>query len=225
MSLDRRTLCMSAVAAAVASAIPRSAPAVPSITVPGESANRRFSVLYKGDRIGRHIVRSSQVVEGIRVDTEVELTVKRFFVTMFSYRHRSEEVWRNGRLMALKSETTEDGVTFRVDGAAVARGFRVLGSEGPFIAAATTLTSNCLWNHAILREETMIDAQRGGVIGLSVRRLVDEDIVIAGRSVAATRFRLITPDLAGTIWYDSANLWVSGELERSGARLQYRLEP
>jgi hypothetical protein len=216
---------MSAVAAAVASVVPWPVPALPSATLPGDSANRRFSVLYKGDRVGRHIVRSTPIVEGIRVNTEVELTVKRFFVTLFSYRHRSEEVWRDGRLLALRSETTEDGVTFRVDGAAMPKGFRVVGNEGPFIAAATTLTSNCWWNHAILHEETMIDAQRGGIIGLSVRRLADEDLVIAGRSVATTRFRLITPDVAGTIWYDSASQWVSGELERSGAKLQYRLEP
>jgi transposase InsO family protein len=224
MSLHRRTFCMSALAVVVASAMPRSAHAAAPVTLPSDSANRQFSVLYKGDRIGRHIVRSTPIVEGIRVNTEVDLTVKRFFVTMFSYRHRSEEVWRDGRLMALKSETTDDGVTFRVDGAAVPRGFRVVGNEGPFVAAAATLTSNCLWNHAILQQETMIDAQRGGVIGLSVRRLADDDIVIAGRSVAATRFRLITPDLAGTIWYDRASQWVSGELERSGGTLQYRLE-
>jgi uncharacterized protein DUF6134 len=225
MSLDRRTLCLSAVAAAVASAIPRSAPAAPAITLPSDSANRRFSVLYRGDRIGRHIVRSTPAAEGIRVSTEIELTVKRFFVSVFSYRHRSEEVWRDGRLVALTSETTEDGATFRVDGGAVPRGFRVVGREGPFIAAAATLTSNCLWNHAILEEETMIDAQRGGVIGLSVRRLADEDVVIAGRSVAATRFRFIIPDLAGTLWYDDAGRWVSAELERSGGKLQYRLDP
>ena len=90
-------------------------------------------------------------------------------------------------------------MTFRVDGAAVPRGFRVVGHAGPFITAATTLTSNCLWNRAILQEETVIDAQRGGVIGLSVRRLADEEVVIVGRSVSATSFRLITPDLAGTI--------------------------
>jgi hypothetical protein len=225
MSLHRRTFCLAAVAAAVASAIPRSAAPAPPATLTSDSTNRRFSVLYRGDRIGRHIVWSTPVVEGVRVSTEVELTVKRFFITMFSYRHRSDEVWRDGRLMALTSETTENGVAFRVDGAAVPGGFRFVGNGGPFIAAAATLTSNCLWNHAILREATLVDAQRGGVIGLSVRRLADEDIAIAGRSVAATRFRFITPDLAGTIWYDGANRWVSGELERYGATLQYRLEP
>ena len=87
---------MSALAAAVAGVIPGWAPAAPSITLPSDLANRRFSVLYGGERIGRHTVRSASVPEGVRVNTEVELTVKRFFVTMFSYRHRSEEVWHDG---------------------------------------------------------------------------------------------------------------------------------
>ena len=225
MTLHRRTFCMAAIAAAAGSVVPWSARAVSALSFPVEAANRRFSVLYKGDRVGRHLVWSAPAGEGIRVTTEVELTVKRWFLTLFSYRHRSEEVWHDGRLRTLHSETTEDGVTFRVDGTAMPSGFRVVGHAEPFIVAATTLTSNGLWNHAILQEETIIDAQYGGVIGLSVRRLADEALVIAGRSVAATRFRLITPNVAGTVWYDGRRHWVSGELERSGATLQYRLEP
>ena len=152
------------------------------------------------------------------------MIVKKFFLTVFSYRHRSEERWRDGRLTALKSETTEGGETFSVSGELVGTGFRLVGKEGPFIAPPAALTSNCLWNPAILQQEAVIDAQHGGVIGLSVRKLADEDIVIAGRPVAATRFRFITPDLAGTLWYDDAGRWVSGALERDGATLLYRLE-
>jgi uncharacterized protein DUF6134 len=224
MSLSRRTLLMSVVAAAVTSAIPGRPLAAPLIAGPGDSANRRFSLVYKGDTIGRHVVRSAPVIEDVRVSTEIEVIVKRLFLTVFSYSHRSEERWRDGRLMALKSETTEGGETFSVDGAVVAKGFRVVGKEGPFIAPPAALTSNCLWNSAILQQEAVIDAQHGGVIGLSVRKLADEDIVIAGRPMAATRFRFITPDLAGTLWYDDAGRWVSGALERDGATLEYRLE-
>jgi hypothetical protein len=225
MSLSRRTLLMSVVAAAVTSAIPgRLLAATPVITGPGDPANRRFSLVYKGHTIGRHVVRSASVIEDVRVSTEIEVTVKRLFLTVFSYSHRSEERWRDGRLMALKSETTEGGETFSVDGALVAKGFRVVGKEGPFIAPPAALTSNCLWNSAILQQEAVIDAQHGGVIGLSVRKLADEHIVIAGRPMAATRFRFITPDLAGTLWYDDAGRWVSGALERDGATLEYRLE-
>jgi hypothetical protein len=117
------------------------------------------------------VVRSAPVIEDVHVSTEIEMTVKRLLLTVFSYRHRSEERWRDGRLMALKSETTEGGERFSVDGALVAKGFRVVGKKGPFIAPPAALTSNCLWNAAILEQDAVIDAQHGGVIGLSVRRL------------------------------------------------------
>jgi hypothetical protein len=224
MSLPRRALLMSVLAAAVTSAVPGQLLAAPLITVPGDAANRRFSLVYKGYTIGRHVVRSAPAIEDVRVSTEIEVTMKKLFFTVFSYSHRSEERWRDGRLLALKSETTEGGETFRVDGAVAARGFRVVGKDGPFIAPPAALTSNCLWNSAILEQEAVIDAQHGGVIGLSVRKLADEHIVIAGRSRAATRFRFITPDLAGTLWYDDAGQWISGALERDGATLEYRLE-
>ena len=36
------------------------------------------------------------------------------------------------------------------------------------------------------------------------------------RSVNATRHSLITPYLAGTIWYDEENQWVRGAFEHDG---------
>jgi hypothetical protein len=221
----RRTLLLSALAQGITSVAPNRLLAASPIALPTGSANRRFAVFYQGDRIGTHIVGSTPAIASTRVDTEVDMTVKRFIFTVFSYRHRSQETWQGGRLMALSSVTTEDDETMRIDGAAIPRGFRVVGQAGPFIASAATLTSNCLWSSLILRQETVIDAQYGGVIGLSVHKLADQQIVVAGRPVAVTRFRLVTPDVAGTMWYDGAGSWVGGELERRGAKLEYRLEP
>jgi len=34
----------------------------------------------------------------------------------------------------------------------------------------------------------------------------------------------MTPYIAGSIWYDNANLWVRGEFERDGATIQYQLD-
>ena len=70
-----------------------------------------------------------------------------------------------------------------VEGASVPQGFRVLSKDGPFIASANTLTSNCLWSPAVLEQATVIDMQHGGIIGLSVRKLADEQIVVLGRQV------------------------------------------
>ena len=104
------------------------------------------------------------------------------------------------------------------------QGFRVVSKAGPVIASAATLTSNSLWTPAMLEQATVVDAQRGGIIGVSARKFGDEQIVIAGGQVRATRYTLITPYFAGSTWYDKSNLWVRGEFERDGSKVQYELE-
>ena len=118
----------------------------------------------------------------------------------------------------------EHGETLHVEGAATPQGFRVVSKGGPFIASAATLTSNSLWTPAVLEQATVVDAQHGGVIGVSARKLADEQIVIAGRQIPATRYTFITPYLAGSIWYDKESLWVRGEFERDGSKIQYQLD-
>jgi hypothetical protein len=223
-SIPRRSLLMSAIAGAAGCALPRLARAVPAAVVPGADADRRFSVLYKGDRIGAHTVQHSAATGETRVATEIDLEVKALFFTVFSYHHRSEERWRDGRLAALRSETVEHGETLEITGAPTPQGFRVVSKGIPFIAAPDALTSNDLWTPAVLRQVIVIDAHHGGVMGVSARKLADETITVGGRQVHATRYRFITPYLAGSIWYDEGGLWVHGEFERDAAQIVYQLD-
>ena len=220
-SIGRRTLMASVLAGAAACALPRRARA---IVVPSEAGNQRFSVFYQGNRIGAHTVSYSVATGDTRVTTVIDLVVRRFMFTVFAFSHRSEEVWRAGRLMSLSSVTLEHGETLQVSGAATPRGFRVVNRAGPFVAPAGALTSNSLWTPAVLEQDTVIDAQHGGVIGVSVRRLPDEQMAVAGRQVHARRYRFILAYLAGSLWYDDSDRWVHGEFERDGAQIQYRLD-
>ena len=215
---------MSAIAGTAGCALPGFACVSAAIVVPTSTANRRFSVFYAGERIGAHTITYCAATGETRIATEIELAVKALFFTVFAYSHRSEEIWRGGRLMSLDSRTVEDGETLDVSGAATPRGFRVVGKGGPFIASAATLTSNSLWTPAVLGQATVVDAQHGGVIGVSARRIGSEQIAVGGRPVRATRHSFITPYLAGSIWYDEGNLWVRGDFEREGSKILYRLD-
>jgi Domain of unknown function (DUF6134) len=222
--VPRRALLRAALAGAVSCVIPRLACAATAIVLPAAASDRRFSVLYKGNRIGTHTVLYSSATGETRISTEIHLLVKVAFFTVFAFGHRSEETWRDGRLMSLESETVEHGETLHVQGAATPEGFRVVSEGGPFIASAATLTSNSLWTPAVLEQETLVDAQHGGVIGVSARKLAEEQIMIGGRPARATRYTFITPYLAGSIWYDEKKLWVRGEFERDGSKIQYQLD-
>ena len=222
--MRRRTLLLSALAGATVCALPRFASAAMPVALPGETAIRRFSVLYKGDRIGAHLVSFSAATGQTRVTTEIDLVVKAFFFTVFAYSHRSEEIWRDGELVSLNSETTDHGKTYQVMGAATDHGFRVVNEGGPSVAPAATLTSNSLWTPAILEQKALVDAQFGGIIGVAARKFRDEQLVIAGQNVHAARYRFIMPYLAGSIWYDDAGLWVHSEFERDGVQIVYQLD-
>jgi hypothetical protein len=52
----------------------------------------------------------------------------------------------------------------------------------------------------------VVNAQRGGIIGISAHRVADEPITIAGKQVQATRYTFIMPYYPGSVWYDQANL-------------------
>jgi len=223
-SIPRRALLLAGLAGAARCAFPRAARAASAFLLPSTTGNRRFSVLYGGDKIGSHAVLYSSTTGEIRITTEIHLLVKVAFFTLFAFSHRSEETWRDGRLASLSSDTEEDGDPLHVEGVATAQGFRVESAGGPFLAAATTLTSNSLWTPAVLEQETVVDAQHGGIIGISARKYADETIIIAGRPVRAARYKLVTPYLAGSIWYDEENLWVRGEFERHGSKILYQLD-
>ena len=219
----RRAFLAGGCAAAVSCTFPRDAQAS-TIVLPDATGNRQFTVLYKGSRIGAHTVSYSSITGETQVSTDIRLLVKVGFFTVFAFRHRSSETWRAGRLMALSSVTVEHGETLHIAGAATPQGFRVVSKGGPFIASAATLTSNSLWTPAVLEQATVVDAHHGGVIGVSARKRGDEQILVAGRQVRARRYTLITPYLAGSIWYDEQGLWVHSEFERDGSKIQYRLD-
>ena len=222
--IRRRTLLIGGFAGAINCAVPPVARSATAFVLPNAAANRRFSVRYKGIGIGSHTISYSSATGETRVKTEINLEVKLAFITAYAFSHRSEETWRAGRLMSLSGDTVEHGEPLHVEGAATPQGFRIVSKAGPFIASAATLTSNSLWTPAMLEQTTVVDAQRGGVIGVSARKLAEEPIEVSGAHVQATRYTFITPYYAGSVWYDKANMWVHAEFERDGSKVQYQLE-
>jgi len=223
-SIQRRAFVVGGFAAAVGCSVPPVAHAATAFVLPTAAANRRFSILYKGNRIGTHAVSYSSTTGEMLVKTEIHLEAKLAFFPAYALSHRSEEAWRAGRLMSLISETVEQGELLRVEGMATPQGFSVQSKGGPFVASATTLTSDDLWTPAMLEQAKVVDARRGDIIGVNARKVADEPLVIAGGRVQATRYEFMTPDYAGSIWYDQANLWVHGEFERDGSKVQYQLD-
>ena len=209
--------------AAAAAAIPPWGPLLSVRAYAAAARDLRFLALRNGAPIGEHRVTFRPDGDRLTVETRVEIAVKILFFTAFRYKHEAEEVWRSDRLVSVKSTTDNNGTLRQVAGHAVADGFRIVGEDGPFLASAQLLTSDALWDRRIVRESRLIDVERGGEIGLVTKRLGDEQVDTPQGPVRASRYQMITPFYAGSVFHDADGRWVKGLLEMKGERVEYVL--
>jgi hypothetical protein len=164
--VDRRRLLALAAGAA---AMPLLRPLLSVRAYAAAQRDLRFRALRHGSPIGEHRVTFRPDGDRLAVETHIDIAVKVLFLTAFRFKHEAEEIWHAGRLVSVKSTTDDNGTLLRVTGNAVEGGFRIVGEDGPFLAAGHLLTSNALWDSRIVRENRLIDVQHGGEIGLVTR--------------------------------------------------------
>jgi hypothetical protein len=182
----------------------------------------RFRIVRDGKQIGSHAVSFETAGSGLRVATAIDLEVKIAFIPAFRFSHRGVERWEGDRLVELKSTTNENGERFEVTGWLAADGLQIVAPNGTTLAEASAFTTNDLWNRHALQARNLVDAHHGGIVGIVSRPETAEEIQVGDRRVAASRYRIISPFLAGTIWYDDAGRWRKSEFEIKGERLEYR---
>ena len=219
-NIERRRMLGMASAAAV---MPLIGSVFPAETVAAGRPDIRFHTLYNGSPVGEHRVTFQAAGDRLTVTTHIDIVIKVLFFTAFDFSHDAVEVWQAGRLISVDSTTEDNGTQLIVAGAAILDGFRITGRDGPFMAAPQLLTTNTLWNSRLLRESKMIDVQYGGEVGLVVKPQGEELVATPRGRVAARRYQIITPNYAGTLFFDGDERWVKGLMERQGEVLEYAL--
>ena len=145
-----------------------------------------FKVLRDGAPLGHHRVAFRREAGALHVEIDILLEVKLAFLTVFRYRHANREVWRDGRLAAIDTETDDDGERFWLRGRASEAGLVVEGSSGSFVAPADIMPTS-YWNAETVTEDRLLDTQRGRLIDVQIAPAGAEIVVMDGRPVNAQR--------------------------------------
>jgi hypothetical protein len=174
-------------------------------TPPGKSLG--FDVLRKGSKIGEHLLTFDGQGGNLKVQVDVELKVGVGPIVLFRYKHHASEVWMNGQLAALDTETNDDGTHHKVTGRYSPEGFKVEGSKTkPYIAPVDALPATH-WNRKQL-DGPWINTQDGRLLRPKITLMGDEKIPVAsGGEIPAQHFSL-TGDAILETYYDAASNWV-----------------
>ncbi len=178
-----------------------------------------FEVLRDGSQIGHHKIAFERVGDELHVDVEVDLKVSLAFITLFSYEHRAKEVWRDGRLISLETQTNDDGEEFRVTARSTPEGLMVEGADGRFLAPAEILPTT-YWHPDTVDQEFLLDTQHGRLLSVSATPKGTDVIEAASEQLPAKRFAM-EGDVEADLWYDPSGDWMKIAFSVRGSEIDY----
>jgi hypothetical protein len=195
---------------------------MPAPWVATDGAVIDFTVLRKGKPFGTHTLSFDRGPDGqLTVTTDVDLKVKFGPITAFRYRLDSVENWIEGQLVSLSGSSNSDGRKAKVSAEIVGDQLLVDSTKFEGALPLTTIPSSH-WNRLQVYQDQMLSTETGEVLDISVENLGEDTVVVDGKDIAATHYRL-SSDLTVDLWYDNQSRWVKLAFEVRGQDIEYVL--
>ena len=221
-----RTLTAGLFAGALLAPAGGGAAAASTAPVSAEQAERtgtlRFDVKRGGSKIGTHQVTFRRAGERLTVKVDIDLSVGIGPIKFFRYTHDNTTTWDNGRVVAMKTRTNDDGTDYRVDATRLDDGrLQVRTKDGTKTVAGTILPST-YWIAATIEADKLLNTQKGTVEDITVEEDGLDTVETAEGAVQAQRY-VIHGALDTHIWYRDMGRWVGLAFDARGERVTYHL--
>ncbi|OJX71802.1 DUF6134 family protein [Magnetospirillum sp. 64-120] len=181
-----------------------------------------FTVLRNGEAVGAHHLRFQPTSDnGLQVSVDTNVVVKMAMIPVYRFEHHGHETWKDGRLVALASETNDDGThhVLKVDGG---DGGLSVNGDGKTARLAETLPAS-LWNDETVKQSTLLNTLDGHAMAVRIADLGADRVAVGNHMVAAHHYAM-TGDLSRELWYDASGTLVQVRFKaKDDSDIQYVL--
>jgi uncharacterized protein DUF6134 len=172
-----------------------------------------FDIVRKGAVVGHHQISFRRYGENLQVHSDLKINVRMLFFTVYHYKQTREEVWRGGKLIALASKADDNGTPYDIKGDAGPNGMKITSGKLTWLLPSDSVPAS-YWNMStVTGAGPLVDAQSGRVIDVKPLRIGDEKMMVGGKQVLATHYRIVA-ETPRDVWYDASGRWV--KLRMSG---------
>jgi hypothetical protein len=127
-------------------------------------------IFCNGQPVGSSVIRFRTNGDELVVETSVSARITAGFLTLFTYRHAGREVWRGDRLVALDTQTDDNGNRMAVSGRATPEGFQVRGVDGPALVSPD-IRPTSYWRHDAMQQHRLLDTENGRVLAVTATEI------------------------------------------------------
>ncbi len=198
------------------------APAQAPAAAPVHDQVWTFTATLDGKPIGTHRF-SLTGDEGAHVlVSDARFDVKVLGLAVYHYDHHATEHWQGDCLASLVARTDDGGQETAVKAEPQGDALRIDGPAGDKTAPGCVMTY-AYWNPALRHQTRLLNAGTGAVDAVQVSDAGAGMVAVAGHDVAATRWRIASPQGPVDVWTDAQGRWIGLDAQVKGRRLSYRL--
>lgn len=181
-----------------------------------------FDIVRNGKPIGTHTYRFDRHGERTEVRIRTNIDYRLLFIPVYRFEHESLEVWENGRLARLESDTNENGTPVKLRVQREEDTLMVVGEDGTMHVDREIIPAS-LWNRLVLNRHEILTTISGNVKSMQVAYVGEETLEVRGEKRRTYHFRL-TGEFERDLWYDRSDVLVRVRFEASdGSTVQYVL--
>ena len=180
-------------------------PASVALAAPAQT-HLDFTVLKDGSPIGHHQIDLTRTNDGETVAIRTNILVTVAYVPVYRFEHTGSEVWMNGRLVSLRSQTNDDGDKHVLAVAAKDDHIEIDGDGAHSQASGGEIPAS-LWNRDLVKQTVLLNTLTGKQMAVAVADLGDETIRSHGADTRAHHYK-VTGEIQRELWYDPAGTLV-----------------
>ncbi len=185
----------------------------------------RFKVSLDKREIGFHDFLVTRQGARRMVEINADFDVKILFINAYSYDHDNREIWQDGCLQQIESETNDNGDLLKVVGENVTDGFTIVtnGDDAPRTLGSSCVRSFAYWNPVFLESSQLLNSQTGKIVDVTITGQGPDTLMIDGQPVPSTRYEIEMDEGPITLWYtrDSSQWLALQAATESGRMLRY----
>lgn len=182
-----------------------------------------FDIMRNGAAIGTHTFHFNKSSDQTEVRIKTDIDFRLLFIPIYKFEHESLEVWQNGRLTSLVSNTNENGTPVKLEVHHDEDSLMVMAEDGNLHVDREIIPAS-LWNHLVLNRTETLTTVSGNLKTFQVEYIGEESIDVLGQQTITQHFRL-TGEFERDLWYDNADVLVGVRFEANdGSIVAYVLK-
>ena len=177
-------------------------------------ANREFLVKWRNMAIGSSNIRVKRDQKKLRAEIDVNLVVKIFGITFYSYSLKNRELWEEGQLIKLTSEAQENKKRDQLSVHKKANNLHIEGSKFTGEISENAATTSYFTSDFLLRK-IWINTHNGKPLNVDFMASGEENISTFSGDRVAKKW-VNSGDLDLSLFYDTNGDWIGSSFPVRG---------